>query len=130
MDDLEILNEVFADPSIVKVLHGADSDVLWLQRDFGVYIVNMFDTGQASRVLEMSSHRLSSLLSHYCNVNVDKKYQLAEYAPSSSFFPTSSFYPTFSAEFFFTSFFLIFKSFFSASFSLPLSEITSTYDFF
>ena len=30
----------------MQVLHGADSDVKWLQRDFGLYIVNMFDTGQ------------------------------------------------------------------------------------
>ena len=43
--DLWILNEAFTDPKIVKVLHGADSDILWLQRDLGVYVVNMFDTG-------------------------------------------------------------------------------------
>lgn len=36
---------LFADPAVVKVLHGADHDVPWLQRDFGLYIVNMFDTG-------------------------------------------------------------------------------------
>jgi len=45
------LRQIFDDPSKLKVLHGADMDVLWLQRDFGIYIVNMFDTGQASRVL-------------------------------------------------------------------------------
>jgi len=45
------LAKVFANPNIVKVLHGADSDVAWLQRDFGIYIVNLFDTGQAARVL-------------------------------------------------------------------------------
>jgi len=28
-------------------MHGADHDVLWLQRDFGLYLVNLFDTGQA-----------------------------------------------------------------------------------
>lgn len=27
-------------------MHGADRDVHWLQRDFGIYICNMFDTGQ------------------------------------------------------------------------------------
>ncbi|KAL1428228.1 hypothetical protein MTO96_002629 [Rhipicephalus appendiculatus] len=32
--ELQMLNEVFADPKIVKVFHGADMDVLWLQRDF------------------------------------------------------------------------------------------------
>jgi len=31
-----------------QVLHGADHDVLWLQRDFHLYLVNMFDTGQVS----------------------------------------------------------------------------------
>lgn len=48
------LNEVFVNPRILKVLHGSDMDIIWLQRDFGLYVVNMFDTGQASRVLRMS----------------------------------------------------------------------------
>lgn len=43
---------ILTDPSIVKVLHGADYDVEWLQKDFSLYIVNMFDTGQAARVLQ------------------------------------------------------------------------------
>ncbi|CAN0487631.1 unnamed protein product, partial [Laminaria digitata] len=29
-----------------QVLHGSDQDILWLQRDLGLYVVNMFDTGQ------------------------------------------------------------------------------------
>ena len=33
------LNEVFTNPSIMKVLHGADRDIVWLQKDFGVYMV-------------------------------------------------------------------------------------------
>jgi len=49
--DIYLLNEVFTDPKIVKVLHGADFDVVWLQKDFGIYIVNMFDTGQVYNTL-------------------------------------------------------------------------------
>lgn len=29
-----------------QVMHGADRDIMWLQRDFGIYICNLFDTGQ------------------------------------------------------------------------------------
>lgn len=55
---------------VVKVLHGADSDIVWLQRDFGIYITNMFDTGQAARVLGYPSAGLAYLLSRFCKVKV------------------------------------------------------------
>ena len=66
------LREVFANPSIVKVLHGSDSDIEWLQKDFSLYIVNLFDTGQASRVLGLKSFSLAHLLQTYCNILADK----------------------------------------------------------
>ena len=31
----------------------------WLEHDFGLYIVNLFDTGQAARVLEHPSYALA-----------------------------------------------------------------------
>ncbi|KAI8517164.1 Exosome component 10 [Branchiostoma belcheri] len=77
--DLHILNDTFTDPKIVKVFHGADMDIQWLQRDFGVYVVNMFDTGQASHVLGLPRHSLAYLLKTYCDVEPDKKYQLADW---------------------------------------------------
>jgi len=58
---LHLLNSSFANPAIVKVLHGADSDVVWLQKDFGVYLVNLFDTGQAARILGGASFFLALL---------------------------------------------------------------------
>jgi len=76
---IHILNSSFTDPKIVKVFHGADSDIVWLQKDFGVYVVNLFDTGQAARVLEAGGLGLGHLLNHYCNIQVDKKYQLADW---------------------------------------------------
>jgi exosome complex exonuclease RRP6 len=43
--EMQILRDVFDNPQIVKVIHGADYDVEWLQKDFGLYVINMFDTG-------------------------------------------------------------------------------------
>ncbi|KCV70904.1 hypothetical protein, variant [Fonticula alba] len=73
------LGDIFADPSVVKVLHGADSDIVWLERDFGLYIVNLFDTGQAARVLQLPHFSLAHLLSSVVGVSADKRYQLADW---------------------------------------------------
>uniref|UniRef100_A0A8C6NG80 Exosome complex component 10 n=1 Tax=Melopsittacus undulatus TaxID=13146 RepID=A0A8C6NG80_MELUD len=77
--DMYILNETFTDPAIVKVLHGADSDVEWLQKDFGLYLVNVFDTHQAARLLNLGKNSLDHLLKVYCNVDANKQYQLADW---------------------------------------------------
>ena len=76
---LERLNEVLADPRVVKVLHGADSDVLWLQRDCGLYLVNMFDTGQAARAMAYPGFGLAYLLKLHCGQTADKSLQLADW---------------------------------------------------
>ncbi|KAJ7621619.1 ribonuclease H-like domain-containing protein [Mycena polygramma] len=73
------LNEVFTDPAIVKVLHGAESDIVWLQQDFNLYIVNLFDTFHASKLLEFPRHGLANLLEMYCDFVPDKRYQLADW---------------------------------------------------
>ena len=31
---------------VKQVMHGADRDIMWLQRDFHIYVCNLFDTGQ------------------------------------------------------------------------------------
>ena len=38
-----LLNEVFTAPQILKVMFDAENKLLWLQRDFGVFMVNLFD---------------------------------------------------------------------------------------
>ncbi|XP_022090438.1 exosome component 10-like [Acanthaster planci] len=77
--ELQILNNSFTNPAIVKVFHGADMDVEWLQRDLGLYVVNMFDTGQASRILGKARNSLAHLLQLYCGLSPDKSYQLADW---------------------------------------------------
>ncbi|KAJ1393279.1 Ribonuclease H-like superfamily [Sesbania bispinosa] len=73
------LREVFKDPAKRKVMHGADRDIVWLQRDFGIYICNLFDTGQASKVLKMERNSLEYLLHHFCEVTANKEYQNADW---------------------------------------------------
>ncbi|XP_020095503.1 protein RRP6-like 3 isoform X2 [Ananas comosus] len=74
-DVMGILRPVFADRSICKVFHGADNDVLWLQRDFHIYVVNMFDTAKACEILSKPYKSLAYLLETYCGVSTDKTFQ-------------------------------------------------------
>lgn len=76
---LEVLNEVFADPSIIKVLHGAYMDIIWLQRDCGLYIVGLFDTFHAADALGYPTRSLAYLLKRFVDFDADKKYQLADW---------------------------------------------------
>jgi ribonuclease D len=79
-DALSCLNSSMTDPKIIKVFHGAEQDILWLQKDFGIYVVGLFDTFLASKAIGgMPSHSLSYLLLHYLQKSVDKKYQLADW---------------------------------------------------
>ncbi|KAG9023935.1 exosome nuclease subunit [Tulasnella sp. JGI-2019a] len=78
-EELEVLNEVFANPNIIKVFHGAEMDIKWLQQDFNLYIVNLFDTFHAACELNFPKKSLSYLLSKYCEFTADKRYQLADW---------------------------------------------------
>lgn len=78
-EDLHILNEVFTNPEVVKIFHGADSDIEWLQRDLSLYVVNMFDSHQAAKRLGLARLSLAYLLKHYCKVEADKTFQLADW---------------------------------------------------
>ncbi|KAI5621953.1 exosome component 10, partial [Silurus asotus] len=77
--EMYVLNESFTNPSIVKVFHGADSDIEWLQKDFGLYVVNMFDTHHAARSLNLGRNSLDHLLKVFCSVDSNKRYQLADW---------------------------------------------------
>ncbi|CAG84465.2 DEHA2A04334p [Debaryomyces hansenii CBS767] len=78
-DDLESLNKVFTNPDIVKVFHGAFMDIIWLQRDLGLYIVSLFDTYHASKKLGFPKFSLAYLLETFANFKTSKKYQLADW---------------------------------------------------
>jgi exosome complex exonuclease RRP6 len=72
------LNRVLTDPKIVKVLHSAHEDIKWFQKDFGCYVVNMFDTAIALQALHMP-YSLAFLVDHFCQVKLDKTWQTADW---------------------------------------------------
>jgi exosome complex exonuclease RRP6 len=76
----DALGPTLANPNVVKIFHGADSDIAWLQRDFGLFIINLFDTGQAARALKLSSFGFAHVLQHYVDgARADKSYQLSDW---------------------------------------------------
>jgi len=78
-EDLQVLNEVFADPAILKVFHGSTSDMVWLQRDLGLYVVGLFDTYHATYALGYPKHSLAYLLQRFENFTAQKQYQMADW---------------------------------------------------
>lgn len=78
-EQLQILNEVFADPNILKVLHGSTMDIIWLQRDLGLYVVGMFDTFHAASALGYPKRSLKYLLKKFVDFEADKRYQMADW---------------------------------------------------
>lgn len=54
-------------------------DIVWLQRDFGLYVVGLFDTHEASRVLGYSGGSLAFLLQKFANFTAQKQYQMADW---------------------------------------------------
>jgi len=72
LEHLEPLGEVLGARRIVKVLHAAEQDVLYLRRDFGFHLEPLFDTMIASQLLGKAGIGLASLLLAYFGVKLDK----------------------------------------------------------
>ncbi|KAI1619680.1 exosome complex exonuclease Rrp6 [Exophiala viscosa] len=78
-ENLQVLNEVFADPKILKLFHGSNMDMIWLQRDLGLYVVGLFDTYHASVALQFPGKGLKHLLERFANFEAQKQYQTADW---------------------------------------------------
>mmetsp|Transcript_22895 Transcript_22895/g.41097 ORF Transcript_22895/g.41097 Transcript_22895/m.41097 type:complete len:571 (+) Transcript_22895:32-1744(+) len=63
--DLKPLQPLLSDSRILKVFHDG-AQLLWLQRDFGLFVVNTWDTSLAASALDLPSTSLTFLLSTYC----------------------------------------------------------------
>ncbi|KAL3067995.1 hypothetical protein niasHT_037985 [Heterodera trifolii] len=87
---LHLLNEPFTNPNIVKVAFSADSDVLWLQRDFGIYVVGLFDcrlgsawlrsnTTDRNNGMDSGGGSLAQMLADLLDIHLDKQFQMADW---------------------------------------------------
>ena len=66
------LSEVFTKESIMKIYGGDEDELLALQRDFGIYVVNLFSLRHGARVLSLKKTDVPSLLEQFCGL----KYKL------------------------------------------------------
>lgn len=73
--DLRALGPVLADPSIEKVMHGADYDILCFKRELGLSFAGLHDTMIAARVLGWPAHGLGAILLERFGVKLDKRMQ-------------------------------------------------------
>ncbi len=70
--DLSLLQSIFADPNRTLILHGADYDVVCMERDFDVRFGGLFDTMIAAQYLGKPRLGLAALCEEYFGVELDK----------------------------------------------------------
>ncbi len=79
VEDLSALASIFSSPTVEKVFHAAEYDVICLKRDYGFEFNNLFDTMVAARILGREAVGLGALLEEEFGVHLDKRYQRANW---------------------------------------------------
>ena len=79
LPDLALLGTWLADPTVEKVFHAAENDILVLKRDFGFAFARIFDTMLAARILGWQRVSLAALLAEQYGVKLDKRAQLTDW---------------------------------------------------
>ena len=77
--DISGLALIFESPSIEKIFHAAEYDIICLKRDFDFKFNNIFDTMVAGRILGYKAVGLASMVDISFNVKINKKYQRANW---------------------------------------------------
>ncbi len=77
--DLSPLSEIFNNPTIQKVFHAAEYDLICLKRDHKFEFINIFDTSIAARILGRKEVGLGNLLQSEFGITIDKHFQRANW---------------------------------------------------
>ena len=80
LKDLGGLAPIFSEPSIEKIFHASEYDLICLRRDFGFSFSNLFDTMHAARVLGYPAVGLDRLLGDKFGIKIDKRHQKANWS--------------------------------------------------
>ncbi len=78
--DLTPLGAMLADPRMEVVIHDADYDLRILAKHHGIRVENVFDTLVAAELVNEPEIGLASLLRKYLGLQVDKKFQKADWS--------------------------------------------------
>jgi ribonuclease D len=79
LDDLSPLAPIFVNPSIEKIFHASEYDIICLRRDYGFTFSNLFDTMLAGRILGRKLAGLDRLLEDKFGLKVNKRFQKADW---------------------------------------------------
>lgn len=82
LDDFTVLSTLFSDETVEKIFHAADYDIRSLDRDWGMRIHNLFDTGIAAAFIGSDRRGLAAVLKEYLNIEIikNKKLQRADWS--------------------------------------------------
>jgi ribonuclease D len=80
VSNLNPLRPVLENRAIRKIFHAADYDLRCLKRDFNLNVHNLFDTMISAQLLGEERIGLADLLRKYFDVELDKKYQRADWS--------------------------------------------------
>ncbi|MBI5211135.1 MAG: ribonuclease D [Elusimicrobia bacterium] len=77
--DLSALGPVFADPSIEKIFHAGEYDIVCLKRDYKFSFAKVFDTMIATRLLGIKELGLAAAIERHFAITLSKKLQRADW---------------------------------------------------
>lgn len=78
--DLSAINALMTDKKVETVIHDADYDLRLLKRQSGIHAVHVWDTMVAAELVNEPNLGLAALLKKYVGVELDKKFQKADWS--------------------------------------------------
>ncbi len=77
--DLAPFGALLEDPTVEKIFHAAEYDLILIKREFGWQLNNLFDTMWAARILGVKRVGLANMLEERYGAKLNKKYQKANW---------------------------------------------------